>query len=187
MRKKTTWKNNIFLLKKNNTNESRSAGILLSTITFLIVGGVLLLSYFLLNKPILTVIEASYSREKTFISYFQWRYQAPLFWASYLQPEDFRFCCRSYTYKNVQGAKEVFSIYNFLAEAPCHLKPIQLSSRFSGYEEAAWFDLWNKYLIYHENAIVLMNKKSACNLHLIERHLFIKYLTFLKQFNFLYI
>ena len=120
MRKKTTWKNNIYLLKKNNTNESRSAGILLSTITFLIVGGVLLLSYF------------------------QWRYQAPLFWASYLQPEDFRFCCQSYTYKDVQGAKEVFSIYNFLAEAPCHLKPIQLSSKFSSYEEAAWFFLWNK-------------------------------------------
>jgi len=77
--KKTTWKNNIYLLKKNNTNESRSVGILLSTITFLIVGGVLLLSYFLLNKPILTVIEASYYKEKTFISYFQWRYQAPLF------------------------------------------------------------------------------------------------------------
>ena len=93
-----------------------------------------------------------------------------------MQPENFRFCCQSYTYKNVQGAKEVFSIYIFLAEAPCHLKSIQLSSKFSSYEEAAWFFLSNKYLIYHENAILLMNTKSACNIHLIEKHLFIIFL-----------
>ena len=141
MRKKTTLKNFIYLFKKKNTTKRRSFGILLSTTTFLIVGGVLLLSSFLLNKPILTIIEPSYFREKTFISYFEWKYKAPLFWASYLKPEEFRFCCQNFVYKDIEGATEVFSMYHFLAESPCTLKPIELSSTFTEYEKTTWWIL----------------------------------------------